>query len=223
MLPTIVWKMHKFGTINIHASLLPDYRCASTINCAIINGESYTGVTSFFIDDKIDTGEIIMQEEVLIAKDEIVGTLHNKLMSVGGKLVVKTARLIEQSNVKTTVQPKNDFKVAPKIYPETCRIDWEDSLDNIYNLIRGLNPYPTARTLLYNDTTEIQTKLYDIDKEFQKHPYKTGQIIIDKNELKVAVKNGFIIINSLQLSGKRRMESANLLNGFKFHKSATFR
>ncbi len=223
MLPTVVWKMSEFGTFNLHASLLPDYRGAAPINWAIINGESKTGVTTFFIDDKIDNGNIILQEEVLINEDEIVGELHNKLMLVGGKLVVKTAKLIEQSNIKTEEQPQRDYKVAPKIYAETCKINWEDSLNNIYNLIRGLNPYPAARTTLCNDTNEIQVKLYDIHKEFEKHNYKPGQIVIVKNELKVAVKSGYIIIHNLQLSGKRRMESVNLLNGFKFHKSAIFR
>ena len=223
MLPAVIWQMPKFGTFNLHASLLPDYRGAAPINWAIINGETKTGVSTFFIDEKIDTGNIILQEEVSINADEIVGELHDKLMIIGGQLVVKTAHLIKQSTVKTIQQPQKEHKEAPKIYPETCKINWNASIDTIYNLIRGLNPYPAARTTLYNGTDNIQVKLFDIKKELQAHPFEPGRIILKKNELRVAVKNGFLLIQNLQLSGKRKMETVDLLNGFKFEEKAIFR
>lgn len=220
MLPKIVWKMPKYGTFNLHASLLPNYRGAAPINWAIINGETKTGVTTFYIDEKIDTGNIILQEEVEISDTENVGELHDKLMLIGSKLVVETVKQIEQNNVKTFKQPEIDEKPAPKIYSETCKINWNDSLNNIYNLIRGLNPYPTAWTTLINNNEEIKVKIYNIQKETKPHQYKIGTIVTSKEEIKVAVTNGFLIINSLQLAGKRKMESKSLLNGFTFSKNA---
>jgi len=220
MLPTIVWKMPKYGTFNLHASLLPNYRGAAPINWAIINGETKTGVTTFFIDEKIDTGSIILQKEVLIGATETVGELHDKLMHLGSKLVVKTARKIEQNSVETFKQPETEEKSAPKIFSETCKINWNDSLNSIYNSIRGLNPYPTAWTTLINNNDEIKVKIYNVKKEFETHQYKIGALITSKKEIKVAVKNGFLIIESLQLSGKRKMDSKSLLNGFTIHKNA---
>ena len=161
MLPNIVWKMPEFGTFNLHASLLPNYRGAAPINWAIINGETKTGVSTFFIDEKIDTGNIILQEEVLIDENEIVGELHDKLMLVGSNLVVKTIKKIEQGPVKTIKQPEIEEKPAPKIFSETCKINWENSLKNIYNLIRGLNPYPAAWTTLINNEEIIKVKIFD--------------------------------------------------------------
>ena len=216
MLPKTVWQMPKYSTFNLHASLLPDYRGAAPINWAIINGETKTGVTTFFIDEKIDTGNIILQEEVEISDTEIVGELHDKLMQIGSKLVVETVKLIKQDKVKTFKQSEIDEKPAPKIFSETCKINWNDSLNNIYNLIRGLNPYPAAWSTLLNNKEEVKVKIYDVKKEFELHQYKVGTLITSKNEIKVAVKNGFIKIDSLQLSGKRKMESSSLLNGFTF-------
>ena len=216
MLPKTVWQMPKYSTFNLHASLLPDYRGAAPINWAIINGETKTGVTTFFIDEKIDTGNIILQEEVEISDTEIVGELHDKLMQIGSKLVVETVKLIKQDKVKTFKQSEIDEKPAPKIFSETCKINWNDSLNNIYNLIRGLNPYPAAWSTLLNNKEEVKVKIYDVKKEFKLHQYKVGTLITSKNEIKVAVKNGFIKIDSLQLSGKRKMESSSLLNGFTF-------
>jgi methionyl-tRNA formyltransferase len=220
MLPNIVWKMPEFGTFNLHASLLPNYRGAAPINWAIINGETKTGVSTFFIDEKIDTGNIILQEEVLIDENEIVGELHDKLMLVGSNLVVKTIKKIEQGPVKTIKQPEIEEKPAPKIFTETCKIDWNDSLCNIYNLIRGLNPYPAAWTTLINNNEEIKVKIFDVKKETYPHQYEIGEIISTKNELKVAVKEGVLIIKSLQLAGKKKMDSKSLLNGFIFHENS---
>ncbi|NNJ58652.1 MAG: methionyl-tRNA formyltransferase [Lutibacter sp.] len=220
MLPKVVWQMPIYGTFNLHASLLPAYRGAAPINWAIINGETKTGVTTFFIDEKIDTGNIILQQEVLIRNDETVGELHDKLMNVGSELVVKTVNQIQQNTIKTYKQPKIEQKPAPKIFTETCRIDWTAPINTIYNLIRGLNPYPTAWTILTNDDEEIKLKIFDIKKEVLSHQHFLGTIITSKNEIKVAVTNGFIKIEKLQLAGKRKMDTESLLNGFSFSKNA---
>jgi len=221
MLPKVVWQMPEYGTFNLHASLLPDYRGAAPINWAIINGESKTGVTTFFIDEKIDTGSVILQKEVSIGEEETVGELHDKLMHLGSKLVVETVQQIKLNTVKTFKQPEIEEKSAPKLFSETCRINWNDSLDNIYNLIRGLNPYPTAWTTLINNKEEIKVKIYNVAKEYESHKFENGSIITSKNEIKVATKNGFLKIDSLQLSGKRKMDSKSLLNGFTFLKNAS--
>lgn len=220
MLPTVVWKMPKYGTFNLHASLLPEYRGAAPINWAIINGETKTGVTTFFIDDKIDTGEIILQSETTIDTKETVGELHDKLMLLASELVNETVRQIERRKVTTYKQPEKEEKAAPKIYTETCKIDWSDSLNNIYNKIRGLNPYPTAWTTLYNNDDEIIVKIYDVREEKSKHTIKVGTIITSKKEIKVATTDGYLIIYSLKLAGKRKMDVKSLLNGFHFDKNA---
>jgi len=220
MLPKTVWQFPEYGTFNLHASLLPNYRGAAPINWAIINGETKTGVSTFFIDEKIDTGNIILQEEVAIGCDETLGELHDKLMEVGSRLVVKTVQQIEKGTVKTIKQSEVEEKPAPKIFTETCKINWLDSLSNIYNLIRGLNPFPAAWTTLINNNEEIKVKIYNIKKEFSPHPHKTGTLITTKNEIKVAVTGGYIILESLQLAGKKQMDSKSLLNGFRFHENA---
>ena len=216
MLPKIVWQMPKYGTFNLHASLLPQYRGAAPIHWAIINGETKTGVTTFFIDDKIDTGEIILQREIEITENEIVGTLHDKLMYLGADLVAETVDLIATEKVNTTKQPDLEDKSAPKLNPDNCKIDWTASLDTIYNKIRGLNPFPTAWTLIKNDDEEISAKIYAVRKEEENHNNSIGKIIATKKELKIAVKEGFIIIDEIKLSGKKKMDSRSLLNGYTF-------
>ncbi len=220
MLPQIVWSMPKLGTFNLHASLLPNYRGAAPINWAIINGETKTGVTTFFLDDKIDTGAIIAQKETTISSDENVGVLHDKLMLLGSKLVIETLGLIMSGKAKTTLQTEKISKPAYKIHTETCKINWNNSLVNIYNLIRGLNPYPAAWTNFTNDKKESKLKIYDILKEVETHSYDVGKIITDKKTMKIATKEGFIKVLSLQLSGKKRMDTASLLNGFSFKSDA---
>lgn len=219
MLPNIVWKMPEYGTFNLHASILPNYRGAAPINWAIINGETKTGVSTFFIDEKIDTGNIILQEEVSISENETVGELHDKLMLIGSSLVVKTVSLLQEGDVKTSKQPELEEKPAPKIFTETCKIDWNNSVEEIYNLIRGLNPYPAAWCVLHNEE-ELKVKIYDVSKELTNHNVAVGTIISTKTEIKVAAKNGYIIIESLQLAGKKKMESKSLLNGFTFIENA---
>lgn len=220
MLPKIIWQMPKFGTFNLHASLLPNYRGAAPINWAIINGETKTGVTTFFIDEKIDTGSIILQKEVTINENTNVGELHDILMNIGSQLVVKTTQLIAEDNIKTTPQVEKDNKPAPKIYTETCKINWNKPLNEIYNLIRGLNPYPAAWSLLLNDNEEIKVKIFDIEKELADHTYSIGKVISTKNEIKIATLNGYLIVKTLQLAGKRKMDAKSLLNGYHFSSNA---
>ncbi|SOS74628.1 methionyl-tRNA formyltransferase [Tenacibaculum piscium] len=220
MLPKSVWVMPEFGTFNLHASLLPDYRGAAPINWAIINGETKTGVSTFFIDDKIDTGEIILQESVEIKENEIVGELHDKLMYLGANLVAKTLDLIAKGTVKTTKQPELEEKTAYKLFTDTCKIDWSKSLTDIYNHIRGLNPYPAAWTTIQNGETEISAKIYGVTKEFTSHNLANGKIVASKKELKIAVKDGYLIIEQLKISGKKLMDAKSLLNGFHFNEDA---
>ncbi len=213
MLPKEVWQMPKYGTFNLHASLLPEYRGAAPINWAIINGETKTGVTTFFIDEKIDTGTIILQEETAISPTETVGGLHDRLMEIGSKLVVKTVENIANGNVKTTQQPEKDLKPAPKLFPETCKIDWEQPLNDIYNLIRGLNPYPTAWTYIKENT---KLKLFDVEKHDIEHQYSIRTIFSDNKQIFIAVKDGLLEVKSLQMAGKKRMDAKSFLNGYQF-------
>ena len=220
MLPKRVWAMPEYGTFNLHASLLPDYRGAAPINWALINGETTTGVTTFFIDDKIDTGEVILQTAVSIKEDEIVGELHDRLMNLGANLVAETLDLIATGNVPTTKQPELEEKAAPKLYPDNCKIDWSKSLNTIYNHIRGLNPYPAAWTTIKNGDVEISAKIYGTTKEFAEHDFANGTLVTSKKELKIAVKDGYLIIEQIKISGKKLMDTKSLLNGFQFEKEA---
>ena len=222
MLPKIVWQMPKYGTFNLHASLLPQYRGAAPIHWAIINGETKTGVTTFFIDEKIDTGAIILSQETHIKEDTTVGELHDQLMDIGSVLVVKTVQLIEKDDVSTTIQPKSeDLKTAYKLNRDNCKIDWTKDVYTIYNKIRGLNPFPTAWCYLHNGEEDpISIKLYAIEKQNVKHNYDTGSIIATKNELKIACDGGYINVLEIQLPGKRKMDIKSLLNGFEFSDDA---
>lgn len=221
MLPTAVWQMPEYGTFNLHASLLPNYRGAAPINWAIINGETKTGVSTFFIDEKIDTGDMIFQEEINIETNDNAGSLHDKLMKIGSQLVLKTVSEIEKGNVKTQKQKENvNIKTAYKLNRDNCKIDWTEPLDNIYNKIRGLSPYPAAWCELNNGEEKLDVKIYEAEKETTNHDFKTGSIISTKKELKVAVQNGYIIINQMKLPGKRLMDIKSLLNGYSFKSDA---
>ena len=204
----------------LHASLLPEYRGAAPIHWAIINGETKTGVTTFFIDDKIDTGEIILQKEIEIETDEIVGTLHDKLMQLGAELVNETVALIKNNSATTYKQPELEEKSASKLDPSNCKIDWTASLEVTYNKIRGLNPFPAAWTNIHNNGEIISAKIYKIKKEIAVHQFESGKIIWTKNELKVAVKNGYIWIGDIKLAGKKKMDAKSLLNGYVFTENA---
>ena len=219
MLPKIVWEIPIYGSFNLHASLLPSYRGAAPIHWAIINGEEKTGVTTFFIDEKIDTGEIILQKEILIHKDEIVGELHDRLMILGATLVSETVSNIRDNKVSTKKQPKIDIKIAPKLFPENCKINWEDSLDSIYNHIRGLNPFPAAWSEMNNNGITT-VKIYKVRKEKVAHTEIIKTIKTSKEEIKIAVKGGYIYIDQLKISGKKKLDSKSLLNGYAFSSNA---
>ncbi len=221
MLPKVVWEMPKFGTFNLHASLLPDYRGAAPINWAIINGDQKTGVTTFFIDDKIDTGAMIMSDEIEIAADENAGSLHDRLMHLGSETVIKTLNLIENQTVKTIIQEDSDkLKTAHKLNKENCKINWNESGTNIYNLIRGLSPYPAAWFNLKDQQKELQVKVYAASWQEEQHNLAVGTLVSDKNSMKVAVIDGFIQLLELQLPGKKKMSSKDILNGTTFSKEA---
>ncbi len=221
MLPKVVWQMPEYGTFNLHASLLPNYRGAAPINWAIINGETKTGVSTFFIDEKIDTGDMILQQEVEIEPDNNAGTLHDKLMSVGSLLVLETVRCIEAGTVKTVPQDETSaMKDANKLNRDNCKIDWNDTIYNIHNQVRGLNPYPGAWCYLQNGEDTLDIKIYKTSIVFEKHNHDAGHILTDKKTIKVAVDQGYIIIHEIKLPGKRKMDSISLLNGYQFSPNA---
>jgi len=217
MLPVIVWDMPPMGTINVHASLLPHYRGAAPINWAIINGEKETGITTFKLQHEIDTGDILLQEKVTIKESETVGTLHDKLKNVGASLLVETVKGLANNTIKEQPQAAFDLrslKHAPKIFTETCKIDWKASVQEIYNLIRGLNPYPAAFTTLHDK----KVKLYDCVIE-KKESISTnlGEVFTDgKTELKFAAKDGYIVVKELQIEGKKRMKTEDFLRGYRW-------
>ena len=178
MLPEVVWRMPKFGTFNLHASLLPEYRGAAPINWAIINGETKTGVTTFFIDDKIDTGAMILNDEIAIDENETAGELHDRLMVLGSETVIKTLALIEKGDVTTTVQSENpEIKTAYKLNRENCKIDWNKSGREIHNLIRGLSPYPAAWCFIKDQDQEWNVKIYGARFETESHSHTPGALI----------------------------------------------
>ncbi|WP_036154079.1 methionyl-tRNA formyltransferase [Maribacter forsetii] len=221
MLPKLVWDMPEYGTFNLHASLLPQYRGAAPINWAIINGETKTGVTTFFIDEKIDTGAIIMQDEAIIEKTDNAEDLHDKLMHLGAATVVKTVARIQEGNFETTKQPdSDDLKDAHKLFKETCEIDWNKPAEDIYNFIRGLSPYPAAWTTLTNGDQAITTKIYKAHIEVEEHDSPTGTLLFTKKEMKVAVQGGYLNLDEIQLQGKKRMLVRDLLNGLNLEKNA---
>ena len=221
MLPEVVWKMPKLGTFNLHASLLPEYRGAAPINWAIINGETKTGVTSFFIDDKIDTGAMILSKETEIGDNETAGELHDRLMHLGSETVLETLQLIESEKAITTLQENNpDVKTAYKLNKENCKIDWSQSGKTIFNLIRGLSPYPAAWTFIKDGENEWNVKIYLASFEEKTHSETIGKISTTKKEIFIATKDGLLKIESLQFPGKKRMLAHELLNGIKLSENA---
>ena len=221
MLPKVVWEMPSLGTFNLHASLLPNYRGAAPINWAIINGETKTGVTTFFIDDKIDTGAMILSSEITIDENENAGNLHDRLMELGSKTVIDTLEMIEKGNVSTVIQKDTaDIKTAYKLNKENCKIDWTKSAQEINNLIRGLSPYPAAWCFFGDKNEEWNVKIYDGTIISEEHNYDVGSLICSKKEMKIAVKNGFIQILNLQFPGKKKMNTPELLNGITFSADA---
>lgn len=217
MLPEVVWNMPPLGTINVHGSLLPQYRGAAPINWAVINGENFTGVTTFKLQQAIDTGNILLSEKIDIEENDTAGTVHDKLREVGAALLVKTITLLADDEL-TEIPQQNineEIKHAPKLFTETGNIDWNKSVDEVYNLIRGLSPYPAAYTLLNGKTLKIFSakKLTDIP-DVLPGTYETDE----KTFLKFACKNGYINVSSLQLEGKKKMDVKDFLRGFRFTK-----
>lgn len=221
MLPEVVWNMPRLGTFNLHASLLPQYRGAAPINWAVINGDTETGITTFFLKHEIDTGEVIQQVRVPIAETDNVGIVHDKLMVLGGRLVTETVDAILADTVKPIPQEEmtvvGELRPAPKIFKETCRIDWSQPVKQIYDFIRGLSPYPAAWTeLVQPDGAITVLKIFETEKIHQEHRLQPGTILTDnKTYLHVAVPQGFIGILVLQLPGKKRLKIDELLRGFR--------
>lgn len=219
MLPAVVWQMPKLGTFNLHASLLPQYRGAAPINFAIINGETETGLTTFFLNEEIDKGAIIMREKVNIRPDETAGELHDELMLLGNKVIVDTIKKIERGDVSALAQEELSenqiLKPAPKITKEFCNVDWSQDCQTIYNHIRGLSPYPAAHTRIQShDDESIDLKIFDSEIEACPHDVAIGSIITDnKKVLRVAAKDGFILLTDVQQAGKKRMSITDFLRG----------
>lgn len=222
MLPEVVWDMPRLGTFNLHASLLPQYRGAAPINWAVMNGDVETGVTTFFLTHEIDTGKIILQKRLPIADTDDVGTVHDALMAMGAGLVTETVDLLLEGKTDAIPQEEfykdlSDLRPAPKIFKDTCHIDWKQPMRRIYDFIRGLSPYPAAWTeLIAPDGTRSVLKIYQTEKRPATHSYPVGSIHTDrKSYVDIAVEGGFLRLLSLQLAGKKRMNCADFLNGFK--------
>ena len=215
MLPEVVWNMPPMGTINLHGSLLPQYRGAAPINWAVINGEKETGVTTFKLQHEIDTGDILLQDRFPIGDDETAGEVHDKMKEIGARLLVKTVDGLASGTLTEMPQKtdKETIQHAPKIFTETCKIDWNHSIIAIYNLIRGLSPYPAAFTYL-NDK---MLKIYKAKKELHPAPKPAGTFETDhKTYLKFAGSDGYIFVTELQLEGKKRMTIEEFLRGYRF-------
>jgi methionyl-tRNA formyltransferase len=224
MLPEVVWDMPTFGTFNLHASLLPQYRGAAPINWAIINGEKETGATTFFLTHEIDTGKIIQQEKISISETDDAGTVHDRLMLMGAKLVKKTIDLLLEGKIDAVDQAQFlhsdvELKAAPKIFKETCQINLEWSVEQVYNFVRGMSPYPTAWIELQfpNQAEKMILKVFETEKEFCNPEIPVGTVVTDgKKSAKIALKDGFIHLKSVQVAGKKRMEIGELLRGMHF-------
>ena len=221
MLPKAVWSMPSKGTFNLHASLLPQYRGAAPINWAIINKEKETGVTTFFIDEHIDTGAMILQESLPITAEETAGSLHDKLMHLGAKVVEDTLHLISEEKVETTIQPQHEeLRTAHKIHKDTCHVQWNATVEDIDALIRGMSPYPTAWTNVSQGGNAFNMKIYEATPLREEHSLIPGSILQFKKEVRIAANDGFIILKEIQLPGKRKMNIKDVLNGFEFQSDA---
>jgi len=224
MLPEVVWNMPKYGTFNLHASLLPQYRGAAPINWAIINGEKETGATTFFLTHEIDTGKIILQEKIQITETDNAGTVHDRLMVMGAGLVKKTVDMLIEGKTDAVDQLQFiheglELKSAPKIFKETCEIDLSWNVEQVYNFVRGLSPYPAAWIELQfpGQDEKMILKVFETEKEFCSPEIETGTVVTDgKKFAKIALKDGFIVLKSVQAPGKKRMEIGELLRGMRF-------
>ena len=221
-LPKEVWSFPKFGTFNLHASLLPHYRGAAPINWAIMNGEKESGVTTFFLNDEIDTGKIIFRAKENIFENDTAGELYQRLMKDGSDLVLKTVRAIESGTYtpedqSALLKPNEKIKPAPKIFKDDCRVNWRRSMNEIHDFIRGISPYPTAWTEIKKENEILSLKIFRSAKEIADHKNEKGEIVSDgKTFMKVAVKEGFIVLSELQLAGRKKMNIEEFLRGFSF-------
>lgn len=219
MLPAVVWQMPRLGTFNLHASLLPQYRGAAPINFAIINGETETGLTTFFLNEEIDKGAVIIREKVAIRPNETAGELHDELMLLGNKVVVETIKKIEDGKVSAlpqeTLAEGQSLKPAPKISKEFCMVDWGQDCQTVYNHIRGLSPYPAAHTNIRSEEGEsIDLKVFESTVELCTHDTPIGSVVTDnKKYLKIALKDGFIHLITIQQAGKKAMSISDFLRG----------
>lgn len=221
MLPEVVWNMPPMGTFNLHASLLPQYRGAAPINWAVMNGDTETGITTFFLQHEIDTGEVIQQVRIPIADTDNVGVVHDKLMALGGKLVTETVDNILIGNIRPIPQEKmmtsEPLRPAPKIFKDTCKINWDQPVKKVYDFIRGLSPYPAAWTEMKDTSGKSYTlKIYETAKELCQHNDPNGLLVSDgKTYLKVALQDGYLQLKQIQLVGKKRMSVEDFLRGFR--------
>jgi len=224
MLPEVVWNMPPLGTYNLHGSLLPKYRGAAPINWAVINGETESGVTSFKLKHEIDTGNMLFQEKVPISKTTTAGELHDTLMKVGAEVILKTVKAIESGNYELKPQDDSQSIHAPKLFKDTCKINWNNPAEKIYNLIRGLSPYPAAFTEFVDKNNQtLGVKIFISEIEETLHTHYVGDVKSDgKTFLKVACNNGFINIKELQMAGKKRMLVEEFLRGFKIEDGFKF-
>ena len=223
MLPEVIWAMPRFGTFNVHAALLPQYRGAAPINWAVINGETQTGVTTFFLDHDIDTGRIIMQKPFEIKDDYNVENVYDGLMGLGAEIALETIDRILEGDGKVESLPQEEMipvgtelHPAPKIFKETCEIDWNQEAKKVYDFIRGLSPYPGAWTTLVSpEGKETVLKVYASSKAVGTTEEQAGQLLTEKNRLMVVTGNGFLNLEEVQLAGKKRMKATDFLNGFR--------
>ncbi len=221
MLPEVVWAMPPLGTFNLHAALLPQYRGAAPLNWAVINGEKETGATTFFLKQEIDTGDMILQESMPIGDDENVGSVHDRLMMMGAQLVLRTVDLIAEGKavrIPQPILPESEMKPAPKIFKDTCKIDFSQSAQAVHNLVRGLSPYPAAWATLMIGGTEQAVKVFAVEPRVksQESGHEIGEILTDnKTYLRVTTADGWVDILELQLPGKKRMDVRSFLNGVK--------
>ncbi|WP_185855489.1 methionyl-tRNA formyltransferase [Blattabacterium cuenoti] len=220
ILPEKIWNFPKMGTINLHGSLLPQYKGAAPINWAIINGENKTGITIFFIEKKIDSGKILLQKKIFINQKETAGDIENKMIKISGKMLISAIEKVFNRDIVPISQNDiyiKDLKKAPKIYTEDCRIKWKNNtIGSIYNKIRGLSPYPTAWTFfIINKNKYLRFKIFIIEKIEKYHSFKIGKVIITSSKIMIAVKSGLISIIEGQIEGKKRMNVKNIINGFR--------
>jgi len=217
MLPKSVWAMPELGTFNLHGSLLPKYRGAAPINWAVIKGEKETGVTTFFLQQEIDTGDMIFQEKMPIHENDTAGDVHDRMMQLGAQTVLKTVKAIENGDYELQKQDDSQASKAPKIFHDTCQIDFNQSTEQVHNFIRGLSPYPAAWTTLDGKTL----KILKTTKAIEDHDLPPGQFVSDnKKELKISTNDGFVEVLELQLQGRKRMNVADFLNGYQFDLSS---